>query len=181
MTLFPWTREFSPRLSSPMFTIIGDILLGVTLRRRWILCWGVRWGGAASSYGNWRITRRRVVREVFKWPLKLITQLRLPRVVICLKMSRQFFNQCEATQLIAPCEFFRALSQITHNCLEFYLVHCAVCFDGIGQSNCFRINFLTVIWNCSKAWFTYNRRRSQVIARSLKPLNRRSRRDWLQS
>ena len=45
-----------------------------------------------------------VIRAVFKWLSKVITWLRLLRLVIGLKDSRQFFNKWEAkSKPIAPC------------------------------------------------------------------------------
>ena len=63
-------------------------------------------------------------REVFKWLSKVIKWLRLLRVVIGLKDSRQFFNQWEAKpkpKPMAPCtrDFSRASSElqvIARNC-----------------------------------------------------------------
>ena len=55
------------------------------------------------------------IRAVFKWLSKVIRWLRLLRLVIGLKDSRQFFNRWKATlKPIAPCtrDFSRALSEI---------------------------------------------------------------------
>ena len=67
------------------------------------------------------------LRAVFKWQSKVITWLRLLRLVIGLRDSRQFFNQWEAKpKPIAPCtrDFSRALSElqvITRNC-DWFIV-----------------------------------------------------------
>ena len=88
-------------------------------------------------------------RAVFKWLSKVITWLRLLRLVIGLKDSRQFFNQWEAKpKPIAPCtrDFSRALSKfqiISRNCDWFIALFAPVV---IGRSNCFGFGFSTVIW-----------------------------------
>ena len=90
-------------------------------------------------------------RAVFKWLSKVITWLRLLRLVIGLKGSRQFFNQWEAKpkpKPIAPCTrgFSRASSElqvIARNCdwsMELFVP------VVIGRSNCFGFGFSTVIW-----------------------------------
>ena len=86
-------------------------------------------------------------REVFKWPSKVIKWLRLVRLVIGLKESRQFFSQWEAKP-IAPCtrDFSRASSElqvIARNCDWFIALFVPVV---IGRSNCFGFGFSTVIW-----------------------------------
>ena len=89
------------------------------------------------------------VRAVFKWLSKVITWLRLLRLVMGLKESRQFFNQWEAKpKPVPPCtrDFSRALSElqvITRNCDWFVALSAPVV---IGWSNCFGFGFSTVIW-----------------------------------
>ena len=81
--------------------------------------------------------------------IKVITWLRLLRLVIGLKDSRQFFNQWEAKpKPIAPCtrHISRALSElqeIARNCDWFIAPFVPVV---IGRSNCFGFGFSTVIW-----------------------------------
>ena len=88
-------------------------------------------------------------RADFKWLPKVITWLRLLRLVIGLKDSRQFFNQWEAKpKPIAPCtrDFSRAsgeLQVIARNCDWFMELFVPVV---IGRSNCFGFGFPTVIW-----------------------------------
>ena len=88
-------------------------------------------------------------RAVFRWLSKVITWLRLLRLVIGLKDSRQFFNQWEAKpKPIAPCtrDLSRASSElqvIARNCDWFIALPVPVV---IGWSNCFGFGFLTVIW-----------------------------------
>ena len=92
------------------------------------------------NFGNW---------AVFKWLSKVITWLRLLRLVIGLKGSRQFFNQWEAKpKLIAPCmrDFSRASSElqvIARNCDWFMALFVPIV---IGRSNCLGFGFSTVIW-----------------------------------
>ena len=62
-----------------------------------------------------RKTNIKVIRAVFKWLSKVIIWLRLLRLVIGLKDSRQFFNQWEAKRkAIPPCtrDFSRSLSEL---------------------------------------------------------------------
>ena len=86
-------------------------------------------------------------RAVFKWLSKVISWLRLLRLVIGLKESCQFFNQWEVQpKPIAPCmgDFSCALSKlhvIARNCDWFFAL-----FRVIGQSDCFGFGFSTVIW-----------------------------------
>ena len=86
-------------------------------------------------------------RAVFKWLSKVITWLRLLRLVVGLKDSRQFFNQWESKpKPIAPCtrDFSRASSElrvIAKNCDWFIALPAPVV---IGRSNYF--GFSTVIW-----------------------------------
>ena len=88
-------------------------------------------------------------REVFKWLSKVITWLRLLRLVIGLKDSRQFFNQWEAKpKPIAPCtrDFSHASSAIqiiARNCDWVIALFAPIV---IGRSNCFGFGFSTVIW-----------------------------------
>jgi len=99
----------------------------------------------------WKKLRHREIdnRAVFKWLSKVITWLRLLRLVIGLKDSRQFFNQREAKpKQITPCtsEFSRASSElqvIARNCDWFMTLFVPVV---IGRSNCFGFGFSTVIW-----------------------------------
>ena len=90
-----------------------------------------------------------IIRAVFKWLSKVITWLRLLRLVIGLKDSRHFFNQWEAKpKPIAPCtrDFSRAWSElhvIARNCDWFIALFPPVV---IGRSNCFGFGFSTVIW-----------------------------------
>ena len=89
------------------------------------------------------------VRAVLKWLSKIITWLRLLRLVIGLKDSGQFFNQWEAKpKPIAPwtCDFSCASSElqvIARNCDWFIALPAPVV---IGRSNCFGFGFSTVIW-----------------------------------
>ena len=90
---------------------------------------------------------KNIIRAIFKWLSKVITQLRLLRLVIGLKDSRQFFNQRESKP-IAPCTcgFSRALSElqvIARNYDWFIALPAPVV---IGWSNCFGFGFSTVIW-----------------------------------
>ena len=79
-------------------------------------------------------------RAVYKWLSKVLTRLRLLRLVIGLKDLRQFFNQWEAKpKPIAPCtrDFSRAsgeLQIIARNCDWFMELFVPVV---IGRSNCF--------------------------------------------
>ena len=88
-------------------------------------------------------------RAVFNWLSKVVTWLRLLRLVIGLKDSRQFFNQWEAKpKQTAPCtrDFSRATSElqvIARNCDWFITLFAPVV---IGRSNCFGFGFSTVIW-----------------------------------
>ena len=90
-----------------------------------------------------------VTKAVFKWLSKLITWLRLLRLVIGLRDSRQFFSQWEAKpKPIAPWTrgFSRALSEllvIARNCDWFITLSAPVV---IGRSNCFGFGFSKVIW-----------------------------------
>ena len=90
------------------------------------------------------------IRAAFKWQSKVITWLRLLRLVIGLKDSRQFFNQWESKpKPIAPCtrHFSRAPSElqvfIATNCDWFIALTAPVV---IGRSNCFGFGFSTVTW-----------------------------------
>ena len=70
---------------------------------------------------EWRkIIEVRYFRAVFKWLSKVITWLRLLRLVIGLKDSRQFFNQWEVKpEPIAPwmyAWFFPRFERVTGNC-----------------------------------------------------------------
>ena len=89
-------------------------------------------------------------RAVFKWLSIVITWLRLLRLVIGLKESRQFFNQWESKlkPIIAPCtrdfsRVSRGLQVIARNCDWFMALFVPVV---IGLSNCFGFGFSTVIW-----------------------------------
>ena len=88
-------------------------------------------------------------RAVFKWLSKVITWLRLLRLVIGLKESRQLLNQWEAKpQPIAPRthDFSRDSSElqvIARNCDWFMALFVRVV---IGRCNCFGFGFSTVIW-----------------------------------
>ena len=88
------------------------------------------------------------IRAVFKWLSKVITWLRLLRLVIGLKDSRQFFNQWESkSKPIALCtrHFSRAPSElqviIARSCDWFIALTAPVV---IGRSNCFGLGFSTV-------------------------------------
>ena len=77
---------------------------------------------------------------------KIITRLRLLRIVIGLKISRQFFNQSE-TKPIAACtrDFFHALSKLQIICGDsdwFIALFSPVVIDW---SNYIGIGFSTVI------------------------------------
>ena len=90
-----------------------------------------------------------IVRAVFKLLSKVITWLRLLRLVIGLKDSRQFFNQWESKpKPFAPCtrDFSRASSEfqvIPRNCDWFISLSAPVV---IGRCNCFGFGFSTVFW-----------------------------------
>ena len=95
-------------------------------------------------------------RAVFKWLSKVITWLRLLRLVIGLKDSRQFFSQWEAKpKPTAPCsrDFSRASSKlqvIARNCDWFNALFVPVV---IGRSNCFSFGFRQSFENrSSKLW-----------------------------
>ena len=99
-----------------------------------------------------KVGRKNVIvanRAVFKWLSKVITWLRLLRLVIGLKDSRQFFSQWEAKpKPIAPCtgNFFRAsgkLQVISRNSDWFMALFASVV---IGRSSYFGFGFTTVIW-----------------------------------
>ena len=98
---------------------------------------------------SWSRVRNFGNRAVFEWLSKVITWLRLLRLVIGLKGSRQFFNQWEAKpKPIAPWtrDFSRAWSEsqmIARNCDWFMALFVRVV---IGRSNCFGFGFSTVIW-----------------------------------
>ena len=88
-------------------------------------------------------------RAVFKWLSKVITRLRLLRLMTGLKDSRQFFSQWEAKpKPIAPCtrDFSRALSkfQIIAGKCDWFIALFAPFV--IGRSNYFGFGFSTVIW-----------------------------------
>ena len=88
-------------------------------------------------------------RAVFKWLSKVIPWLRMLRLVIGLRDSRQFFNQWDAKpKSIAPCtrDLSRASSElhvIARNC-DWFIAQPAPFV--IGRSNCFGFGFSTVIW-----------------------------------
>ena len=88
-------------------------------------------------------------RAVFKWLSKVIGWLRLLRLLIGLKDTRQFLNQWEAKpKSTAPRtrDFSRALSElqvIARNCDCFIALFAPVV---IGRSGCFGFGFSTVIW-----------------------------------
>ena len=104
------------------------------------------WFAYLSAVMGWCFA---AIRAVFRWLLKLITWLRLLRLVIGLKDSRQFFNQWDAKpKPIAPCtrDFSRASSElqvIARNCDWFIALSAPFV---IGRSNCFGFGFSTVIW-----------------------------------
>ena len=89
------------------------------------------------------------VRAVFKWLSNVITWLRLLRLVIGLKDSRQFFNQWESKQKpIAPCtrDCSRASSKlqvIVKNSDWFITLPAPVV---ICRSNCSGFGFSTLTW-----------------------------------
>ena len=94
-------------------------------------------------------------RAVFKWLSKVITWLRLLRLVVGLKDSRQFFNQWESKpKPIAPCtrDFSRASSElqvIATNSDWFMALFVPVVID---QSDYFGFGFSTVIWKPLYWW-----------------------------
>ena len=98
---------------------------------------------------RWGCETPKFVRAVFKWLSKVFTWLRLLRLVIGWKESRQFFNQWESKpKPIAPRtrDFSRASSElqiIAKNCNWFIALPATVV---IGRSNCFGFGFSTVIW-----------------------------------
>ena len=79
-----------------------------------------------------------LVKAVFKWLSKVITQLRLLGLVIGLKISRQFVNQIQAkpkTIVTCPRDFSRALCElqlIAMNSDWFFALFAPVV---IGQNN----------------------------------------------
>ena len=97
------------------------------------------------------------IRAVFKWLSKVITWLRLLRLVIGLKDSRQFFSLWKAKpKPIAPCtrDFSRATTElqvIGRNCDWFIALPAPVV---IGRSNCFGFGFSTVI--LKPLYYNYN-------------------------
>ena len=103
-----------------------------------------------SVFGTYDETLILVVdRAVSKWLSKVITWLRLLRLVIGLKESRQYFNQWEAKpKPIASCtrDFSRASSKlqvISRNSDWFMALFASVV---IGRSSYFGFGFTTVIW-----------------------------------
>ena len=102
-----------------------------------------------KSNNHKTVTTSQIFRAVFKWLSKVITWLRLRRLVIGLKHSRQFFNLWEAKpKPIAPYvrDFSRASSElqiIARNCDWLMELFVPVV---IGRSNCFGFGFSTVIW-----------------------------------
>ena len=90
-----------------------------------------------------------IIRAVFKWLSKVITLLRLLRLVIGLKESRQYFNQWEAKpKPIAPStrDFPHASSElhvISKNPDWFMALFASVV---IGRSSYFGFGCATVIW-----------------------------------
>ena len=102
-----------------------------------------------SIWVNSKDSLNAAFRAVFKWLSKVITWLRLLRLVIGLRELRQFFNQWEAKpKQIAPCtsDFSRASSElqaIARNSDWFMAPFVPVV---IGQSDYFGFGFSTVIW-----------------------------------
>ena len=90
------------------------------------------------------------IRAVFKCLSKVITWLRLLRLVIGFKESRQFFNQWEAkpkTNRTMYAWFFPRFARVKgdcyRNCDWFIALFVPVV---IGRSNCFGFGFSIVIW-----------------------------------
>ena len=111
-----------------------------------------------------------ILRAVSKWLSKVITWLRLLRLMIGLQDSRQFFSLWEAKQ-IAPCtrDFSRASSElqgIATNWDWFIALFAPVV---IGRSNYFGFGFSTVIWK--RLYWLKNWRES------FKPITKRSNRN----
>jgi len=117
-------------------------------------CFGLRWAHftvyASYYWHNFFVNPfGSCHRTVFKWLSKVITWLRLLRLVIGLKDSRLFFNQWDTKpKSISPCtrDFSRAsgeLQVIARNCDWFMELFVPVI---IGRSNCFGFGFSTVIW-----------------------------------
>ena len=112
------------------------------------MCW-TRYVYEWCTCCDWYVFLKVIYRAVFKWLSKVIKWLRLLRLVIGSKDSRQFFNQWEAKpKPIAPCtrDFSRALSElqvIARNCDWFISLAAPVV---IGRSNCLCFGFSTVIW-----------------------------------
>ena len=80
---------------------------------------------------------------------KVITWLRLLRLVIGLKDSRQFFNQWESKpKPIAPGtrDFSRASSELEVIARNYDWLIALLAPVVIGRSNCFGFGFSTVIW-----------------------------------
>ena len=136
---------------------------------------------------NSRDNRSNGFRAVFKWLSKVITWLRLLRLVIGLKDSRQFLNQWNAKpKPIAPCtrDFSRASSElqvIAGNCDWFIALFAPVV---IGRSNCFGFGFLshlkTALTNGEKPEYTGKRTLAEQSIKSQKKskLKTRARRNW---
>ena len=109
--------------------------------------------------GGWVMLSIRKFRALFKWLSKVVTGLRLLRLVIGLKDSRLFFSQWEAKpKPIAPCarDFSRASSElqvIARNCDWFIALPVPVV---IGRSNCFGFGFSTVIWKPLSSTLVHN-------------------------
>ena len=85
-------------------------------------------------------------RAVFKWLSKVITWLRLLRLVIGLKESRQFFDAKPKAIASRTRDSPRASSElqvIARNCDWFIALFVPVV---IGRSNCFGFDFSTLIW-----------------------------------
>ena len=86
---------------------------------------------------------------VFKWLSKVLTCLRLLRLMIGLKDSRKFFNQWEAKpKPIAPRtrDFYRASSELQVIARNSDLFKALFVPVVIGQSDYFGLGFSTVIW-----------------------------------
>ena len=92
------------------------------------------------------ITYRVIYRAVFKWLSQVITRLRLLRLVIGSKDTRQFFKQWEAKP--KPIASFPAL-RASYRWLPGIVIgssRCLFLLWSIGRSNCFGFGFSPVVW-----------------------------------
>jgi len=129
----------------------SSLYAGLKWQHSFILGW-IAWSGWNESWEGLLVVNDvnvSNIRAVFKWLSKVITWLRLPRLVIGLKDSRQYFNQWEAKpKSISPCtrHFSRDSGelQVIGRNYDWFI---ELSVPGvIGRSNCFGFGFSTVIW-----------------------------------